>query len=307
MYLKLRIFDFDQTITQQHTYKDRSLLAENNIKTGVKEQFLHDDQNLCAIATFHEDPQYVLTYLLYLLNLNQEDVSKEETKLVEPDHQLLILSLKGKKHPLIIASPQTKADDREFYKSKIKKFTAENSKNKMLESLIAALPVCSHYSYYEDSLNLYNAARCLDKFHCFRIEAENTEFTVLQQEKLLPLNHLKNLLRAFLAPTPQEENTTKPSFFSCRIATSSTYRAQTENPEQESAQFLLNFLNDDKQIDLAGIDVSLLNKELIDMWQQETGKEHDLEHFLIELVHIRESRLDDHDSGDERQSSLGLN
>ena len=79
------IFDFDQTVTKEHTFATKQLAwfepdhipitlynlgkkdALKNKKVGVTNFFKHDDEHLSAIATYHDNPMFIAGFIAALL------------------------------------------------------------------------------------------------------------------------------------------------------------------------------------------------------------------------------------------------
>jgi hypothetical protein len=101
----IRIFDFDQTISFHHTFHNpNAYSADNNIKSGVEKLFLHDDNNIAAIATYHNDPTYVKVYVEKLLGKTLTLNTVEDGE----HHKVSVYDVKGETTPLIISTLQPK-------------------------------------------------------------------------------------------------------------------------------------------------------------------------------------------------------
>jgi len=133
------ILDFDETITIRHTARNKSLYTPaNNTKTGLEKVALHDDDHIVAIATFHYDPDYVLSYLLPLLQLDLADMHKEVVPLTH--HTIYKYHFQGKKYPILISIAEYKNGE-----------PILKDKNIPLRDITGNLPLCSEYSFYDDS------------------------------------------------------------------------------------------------------------------------------------------------------------
>lgn len=83
--MEVRLFDFDRTFNQEHTFGHNNKLAHKNLtpeqsyqtgkehaltnlKLGLANWFKHDDSgNTSAIVTFHNNPNYIAGYVAVLL------------------------------------------------------------------------------------------------------------------------------------------------------------------------------------------------------------------------------------------------
>ncbi|KTD51784.1 hypothetical protein Lqui_0628 [Legionella quinlivanii] len=102
---EIAVFDFDQTITRHHTFNPiarKQFTPATNIKTGVMDYFKFTDKRLSAIATYHDDPEYVKSYIEYALEKPltlAESFDFEHTR-------LSVYMAEGLPHPIVISSLQ---------------------------------------------------------------------------------------------------------------------------------------------------------------------------------------------------------
>jgi hypothetical protein len=90
-----KIFDFDRTITKQHTFAGKCLKrdgadegqyalgkldAKDNTKDGVAALLTHTDEEISAIATYHNNPHYVAGYIAHIL---EKELTHEKTIFME--------------------------------------------------------------------------------------------------------------------------------------------------------------------------------------------------------------------------------
>jgi len=314
-YPKLVICDFDLTLNRKHTGKGGELPEPKlNTKVNLSEHLphvVHNDHLFFAIATFHKDPAYVLSYVLPLLGLNQGNIIKENLKAFA-HHQLWLIYLENLKHPLIIASPQTQPlelgsegvklrlqalhearVDREFYNNNLRLIARQgDGKNHMLTSIMEHLPPCTHYYYYEDEEKTHERASALGLFHTFLVsvdkEGANDQLVLVDtgSDKPHPLNHLKHFLQAFLK--------SKADYRSLRNLSILAASGESHTLSQRDAAEALCELID--CADVKQFDMDLLNSikkgalgQFIETWEQETGKQ--LESTIVELVEGRNTAL----------------
>ncbi|QRN04647.1 hypothetical protein GH742_12645 [Legionella sp. MW5194] len=105
--MKIRIFDFDWTITCQHTFNRTHLHApETNIKAGISSLFIHDKTHIAAIASYHNDPDYIKRYIEVILNT---PLTLRERIDTYEDNVLSVYTIPSMPVPLIIST--VKGDD----------------------------------------------------------------------------------------------------------------------------------------------------------------------------------------------------
>lgn len=117
---KFIISDFDQTITQHHTFSSNKAIinptagwkdaqyhlgkshAQNNLKKNVELFIKHDDFHLCAIATFHNNPDFIAGYMAVLLG---KELIYKATISPKSDTEIAIdiFETSGLKKPLLIS------------------------------------------------------------------------------------------------------------------------------------------------------------------------------------------------------------
>lgn len=190
-YTIVDIYDFDRTISREHTAgKQDDYEAKYNTKSGLDERVVHKDNRFSAVATFHQDPRYVLSYFLPLLKLEEKDVEKTEVDLFEY-HQFTKFYFKDCPQPFIVATPRL--DNYE----KNRDIIWSNGKNLMLTSLRDAIP-SSEYHYYDDTEKCYVQAYSLNFLHCYHVNAAASEFSFLGTRQPGPGAELENYLNCYL-------------------------------------------------------------------------------------------------------------
>src|SRR3989338_674586 len=140
---QVKAFDFDETLTRIHTFKDRNLEPVSNIKTGIP--FSKDSQDLLAVVTDHDDPHFVLDYLLILLNRPKNTAYQCINMPIAEHYQVTVYLLGEELYPVIILSnPETHRD--------------AFRKNSRLEALLSLLmeteliDQTTPVRYYEDDI-----------------------------------------------------------------------------------------------------------------------------------------------------------
>ncbi|MGQ3890787.1 hypothetical protein [Legionella sp. CNM-4043-24] len=93
----LRHFHFNQA-----DYECGKKDAPGMIKTGVSSWFLHNEQYLSAIATFHAYPDYIAGYLAHILG---KELTRLDKHSVTPEEKTLIATyaVEGERRPILIS------------------------------------------------------------------------------------------------------------------------------------------------------------------------------------------------------------
>ncbi|ARG96251.1 hypothetical protein [Legionella micdadei] len=307
----LDIWDFDQTITIAHTAGIQEAFGPgNNTKSNLDEKIAHDDKRFCAVATFHQDPEYVLSYFLPLLKLTETDVETEKTEtLAFKHHRLTKFYLKGRPQPFIIATPLL-----ENYENNVKTIYIQG-KNIMLESISTALPPCSEYHYYDDSERCYTKAREKGIFHCYYVDKDASRLSFKKEYHLTAAAELSVLLNAYKRlqegleiPSPNSETPLVAlSFYSNKTVSDKGKDLELEQKadrgQLQAVNSLFAFINSSSTAEIEGLEL-LAEDELgllIKDW--ETKNKVTLDQFVSRL---REDRLavEEYVSDDEHYENV---
>ncbi|WP_058465384.1 hypothetical protein [Legionella cincinnatiensis] len=155
----IRVFDFDQTITKHHTFQTPSLFhSDNNIKIGIDEFFLHDKENVSAIATYHDNQEYVKSYIEKILN---KKLTLQNTIDYEND-RLSVYTVDKETIPLLISTVQP-----ENYNSSVEILTSEG-KNTQIRHILDYLKKNHSINYQNHEIHFY----------------DDSEFNITAAEKL---------------------------------------------------------------------------------------------------------------------------
>ncbi|KTD07781.1 hypothetical protein [Legionella jamestowniensis] len=309
----LHVFDFDETITIHHTAKKPDdYNPETNIKEGLKGNFVHNNESLFAIATFHSQPDYVLSYALALLEKTEEDIIKTEV-VKGTHHQLLNVYLKGNEHPLIIGTPRL-----DNYRVHLELLVLYG-KNNILDAIEASLPPCHEKHYYEDKEPFYSKAACKTEFHRHHTNAASASFTPFIAEKAPDsIFSLRAMVNAHLADLPkQESGPSQPgslvnlSMFAPEKDSIGTIKPSTED-SLEALTDLLDFLEYKvKALQSKTLDVLAAGsfKDILAYWETQTKEQ--IAPFIAEIEHQREemAKLEstlEYDSDDNNTFGIGV-
>lgn len=189
--LALLIFDFDGTLTKELTYNKPDLRPESNTKQGLKPYIKHDKKHILAIATYHDNPKYVLSYLLPLLNLTEADILKK-TESQYKHHQLTNVYIRGNHNPIVIST--VLGTDYDKHTKKL----AMSGKNTQIKDILSTTPLCSEHHFFDDTFShINNAINEFKQFFCHHIERDIETFTINQTQEPSPGALLETLLRFY--------------------------------------------------------------------------------------------------------------
>jgi hypothetical protein len=152
----LNIFDFDETISKKHTFRDRSLSPETNIKKDIEKYLRHDDDVISAIATYHDDPGYIKAYVEKVLGktLTAVNVNSDE------HHVITEYSVEGHDVPFYICS--LVAENFGYHHGKVKP-TGKNTQILAIKSALANKGIAKSIetNFYDDSNHNFEMAKGL--------------------------------------------------------------------------------------------------------------------------------------------------
>jgi hypothetical protein len=165
----IRIFDFDETLTKNHTFRHPDAYAPDiNIKKGVDAFFSHDNDDVAAIATFHNKPSYIKSYVEKILGKKLTLLKVENGT----HHQVSIYSVQGVAMPLMIATIQ--ANEYQKHLAYLK----QNGKNTQINAILNHLSQSgvavnsATVKFYDDSYNnfkmsskLSSNAKAVESYH----------------------------------------------------------------------------------------------------------------------------------------------
>lgn len=101
--MKFGLFDFDRTVTKAHTFKNpEAYRPATNTKAEVSNYLQIGDDSMSAIVTYHDQPEYVLSYIRAMYP--DKEFTFLEAFVVEEHCQLTVYSVGGCALPFMIAS-----------------------------------------------------------------------------------------------------------------------------------------------------------------------------------------------------------
>lgn len=187
----LNIFDFDRTISINHTFNDKRIEsyesststsdiyedgkkhAQKNAKVNIKDWLTHENYKISAIATFHNNPHFIAGYVSHILGkeLAFSKISYPLPNSTDVAHAEFFVE--GVDTPFIISYIPKTDDAFQLTLANLK------DKNTQISALIATLqpstknhPVC----FYDDSRENYKQAKQLQDLNCFHIHHESPSF-----------------------------------------------------------------------------------------------------------------------------------
>lgn len=183
-----RIWDFDLTVTKHHTFNRTNFYGpENNIKEGIEKIFKHNAEEICAIATYHNDPVYIKSYVEKLLGT---ELTLDKT--IVKDHTVLsVYSIPGKNLPPILISTIKNESPEDYNDHQI--YLREHGKNIQIRHIMNYLQDAevigaeNSIDFYDDDVNNYNKASELASEYpsltAHRISRVITEYFIIAEER----------------------------------------------------------------------------------------------------------------------------
>jgi len=224
------IFDFDCTLTIKHTFSDhaieRALPAQNqytlgqaegkkNIKHGVDAILNHDEQDLSAVATYHNNPEFVAGNISAIL--------KKELTLVDTIRKTIVNAGSSEKTEIAINVYKVGGIDKPFLISYLPHGGDEfQSAMRILENKNAQIEAIREFwltngfikrtdniDFYEDSSTNFNGAKSLDYINGYLVTASK-EHTVKTSYKaaIKPSQASSNLSSSPTNPPPHQAEET---------------------------------------------------------------------------------------------------
>ncbi len=195
--MPVRIFDFDLTITKQHTFQRPShYKPSNNIKSGIQHIFLHTGHHIAAVATFHDKPNYVKAYIEHILG---KTLTLQKSTDFEHD-KLSVYHVSGEEIPLLISTIHSARFI--FHRGELEKTGKNTQINRILSSL--AQDQCidirkTEVHFYDDDKKNITHSQTLDdvgRLRTFLVSAKSVNSFSLWQGTAKDGNYVKELQRA---------------------------------------------------------------------------------------------------------------
>lgn len=201
---QLNIFDFDQTISKQHTFGESRVKAKQDlnvslercqarIKLGAdragpnlkkdlpRELFSLEGGNLFAIATYHNNPDHIAGYLQQLLA--EKITPTDEIHYSEdPVVAVRVYKIEGSDKPLLISYLPATGDD---FQALIKKLDGKNNQINLLKKVALDKELVNgstHYDFFDDSeANIKQARKGFDESNltAHHIDKNNYSFSLV--------------------------------------------------------------------------------------------------------------------------------
>lgn len=191
-FTQINIFDFDNTITKRHTFSYAKLShakdkpdsyqqgikhAQTNSKNNIPIQ--HNEHELAAIATYHNNPDYIAGYIAAILQksltFKEKIIASNESKVA-----INVYQVEGTSKPFLISYIPHYGSDFD------KAISSLEGKNTHIELLRTVLFEYKHTSsptvkvnFYDDSQANIHYAKELSNTSAFLVDADNTnDFSV---------------------------------------------------------------------------------------------------------------------------------
>ncbi|WP_131775217.1 hypothetical protein, partial [Legionella cincinnatiensis] len=240
---KITILDFDQTVSIQHTFSDHCLenhqnqaatdiyqLGKNhalqNVKMGVEAVLKHNDDELTAIATYHNNPAYIAGYISRILG--KELVFQETLYSAQPTTAINVYTVAGIERPFLISYlPDLGA----AFPTKISQLAGKNNQINFLTQVLNNKGQIDTnncmINFYDDTQKNYTHAKELPKVNSFWVQGNNSTLS-LQEQHLCAGQALGNVAQHNKAP--QVSAGADPSRQSVAIVNPNLMTMPTRNP-----------------------------------------------------------------------------
>lgn len=192
-------FDFDQTLTKRHTFaqfglddepneetkaksfKEGQEQARGNKKTGIAEHFFHDNNHLTAIATYHNNPDFIAGFISGLLD---KEVTLLKTVLSEtkPTTAINYYTIAGEEAPLLISYiPAYKTFNETLSELQGKNEQITHLRKTLIEDKL--IDEGNIINFYDDTKENFEKAKALPNINRFLVAKNNPSFEVIQEAK----------------------------------------------------------------------------------------------------------------------------
>ena len=163
---RLLIFDFDQTITKNHTFIHQDEYnPDNNLKDDIRDYFIHNGTDtISAIATYHNNTDYVKTYIEKILNTELELMGEK----LYQYHKNTRFSVPNCDTPLIISTIR----DDNSYNNSIGELLLTGKNTQILSILYELKQPMRDTTFYDDSLRNIQHALQLPELGAIQISTE---------------------------------------------------------------------------------------------------------------------------------------
>ncbi|PUT39029.1 hypothetical protein DIZ81_11515 [Legionella taurinensis] len=158
---------------------------ETNIKAGVTKLFIHDETHIAAIASYHNDPDYIKRYIEVILNT---PLTLRERIDTYADNVLSVYNIQSMPMPLIIST--VKGDEFNARVARLK-VTGKNAQiGQVLQYLetVEKIPLAEavEVEFYDDDEKNYREACEMTRhfsFTAFYIDRQNQAELVIKESK----------------------------------------------------------------------------------------------------------------------------
>ncbi|VEB39001.1 Uncharacterised protein [Legionella sainthelensi] len=248
---KITILDFDQTVSIQHTFSEHCLenhhnqsvtdiyeLGKNhaaqNVKMGIEAVLKHNDNDeLTAIATYHNNPAYIAGYISRILG--KELVFQETFYSTQPTTAINVYQVAGIERPFLISYLPDLGD---AFQTKMNQLAGKNNQINFLTQVLnhkSQIDKNSIINFYDDTQKNYTNAKELSKVNSFWVQGNNSSFS-LQERHFCAEQAFVNVIQN--NQVPQVFAHTGPSTQSVNWVNPDLMNGSTRNPAMLHAPVL---------------------------------------------------------------------
>lgn len=203
------IFDFDCTLTKSHTFQSYAIeikknlskeecydegqrAAMHNIKEGVQAVLMHDSQNLSAVATFHNNPEFVAGNISAILKkeLTLVDTVRKKIKTAHPiktEIAINVYKVEGVEKPFLISYIPFEGKD---FSLAINILSHKNAQINAIRDYWVqngSIKETDVIDFYEDTEKNYEAARALDYINGHLVSQSTSVHKVIASYKAVSM------------------------------------------------------------------------------------------------------------------------
>lgn len=195
------IFDFDQTISIEHTFlkfKIESLVpvtedyhyelgkseAATNTKKEINDYFKHDNNNLSAIATWHNNPDFIAGYIAELLGKQlvfEKTTTSEELPIAINHYKVEDINT-----PFLISYVPCEKDN---FQKAISLLANKNPQLELLRETMLKQQLIEDDSiidFYEDTEKNYTDAKSLPYIRGHYVDRDINSFHIIESQRISP-------------------------------------------------------------------------------------------------------------------------
>lgn len=198
--MNITIFDFDQTLTKEHSFRSFCVeqfshprgahygkdpyqvgktMGPSLVKTGIDKVVKHDGENISAIATYHNNPAFVAGVISSLLGKDLRlkgcvaDPAMTATAIAQYE-------IEGIEAVFCVSFIQHQQDDYQVAKGMLESNGGKNIQIIQLQVTLA-IPRGTPITFYDDDPVNVAHAKKLPNVHSYRVSASSGLFTIMNE------------------------------------------------------------------------------------------------------------------------------